>query len=535
MIDSINNDRQDIFKYQLELIKLITESWKNCLQIPHDLLYTKLNINVQSKKIEVGIQLCSIFLVNNLPPWRGDNFKDICKKLCTVVCESNQRTTYRAAAETLGLVLKYLKGTSQDHFQKVLNNLHILLKNIKDFDKYGNCIQAIVLHYPDIADDFHLRRLMSRLSGLPLNSKASYLKVILTRYEAMGNIEDFLSEKWQIYLENDNLELQLLSLDLFYKSLDILKASPEFKTFIESVCKHVANTNILCRTRLYDIAISVCQRDDDGTFGESYYLFRDVLVQGLIDNDEEIRDKVFQFWEKCTNIPTKVSNRFSYLLSQLYKTSTENQFLGYSSYLLLALVKKTKNYNEKLFEHPLEDCDFEDYLLQTNWRVRHSSVVPMFAETLRTFSEDYEPMNRSQFGQLRQTANSLDFTPTQSVREKQMSEFTLIESSLIVKSFGANDDPFKNPNLVAMSDKYKVPKRRFLRDKAKIHRQFANYEIEKSVKRVQERRDLAKAHENTVKIYRQYRKGDLPDIQIGLQALLEPLQALSLVSILLCF
>lgn len=42
-------------------------------------------------------------------------------------------------------------------------------------------------------------------------------------------------------------------------------------------------------------------------------------------------------------------------------------FKGYVSYFLLDSIN-SEEYEKELFEHPLEDCNFEEYKLQTNWR-----------------------------------------------------------------------------------------------------------------------------------------------------------------------
>ncbi|KAJ3665343.1 hypothetical protein Zmor_000841 [Zophobas morio] len=520
LINNLNNERQDMFKYHLDLIRLLIEAWRSSITVTYDLLHSKLNVDPTSKKAEVGIHLFSIFLANKIFPWE-DKATEFCKTVFNIILKNNHKSTYKPCCESIGLLLRLKSKDSS--FSKVFNNVHVLLKKITDPDKYAHVLEAIVLHYPEVADEFHIKLLLSRVHGVLKPLKVIYLKIILNRSSLMGKIDEFKTENWDSYIKNDNLEVQLVSLEIVHKCLDVLKQSPHFKSIVEAVCTHVSNSNVLCRTRMFDIVTLIWQK---GSYSpEILNLCKPVLVQGLIDSDNEIREKVFDFWRNHHELPSPIAPRFTYVLSNLYEVTTENDFLGYSSHLLLDIIKQSDEYNELLFEHPLEDCDFENYELQTNWRMRHLSVVPLFAETVRSASLDFESMD-SDMSKLRQTQTAREFAPTQSVRAKQFSQFTMSESSLFVKR--DEESEFVNPNLVPLSHKYRVPKRRFLRDKSKIHSHFAQQEVKKLVQKTEQRKDLVKEREHKVVIYRSYRKGDLPDVQITLQAVLEPLQALTL-------
>lgn len=72
-------------------------------------------------------------------------------------------------------------------------------------------------------------------------------------------------------------------------------------------------------------------------------------------------------------------------------------------------------------------------------------------------------------------------------------------------------------------------RKRFLKDKTKISINMAHAETNKKIKKGQERVESALEREKKVTIYRSYRRGDFPDIQIDLSAVLKPLQMLALV------
>lgn len=65
VIKVLTNDRNDFFKYNLELIKPIVENWKKFIAVPYDTIYDKLNCDRANRQIEVGIHVSAIFLVRS--------------------------------------------------------------------------------------------------------------------------------------------------------------------------------------------------------------------------------------------------------------------------------------------------------------------------------------------------------------------------------------------------------------------------------------------------------------------------------------
>lgn len=115
-------------------------------------------------------------------------------------------------------------------------------------------------------------------------------------------------------------------------------------------------------------------------------------------------------------------------------------------------------------------------------------------------------------------------------RNDEISQITRSQSQLLIGSRNEIDSNFKNPNKVDALNKYKY-RRRFLKDKTKISAGVMNYEIGKMVKASKNRVISAKLRDQKINVYREYRKGDFPDIQISLTSVLIPLKMLSLVNI----
>lgn len=486
------------------------ESWKSFLPTPFDLILKSLNVDIRSKTIAIGIHLTSIILVNKLN-LSNEQIEILFDKLCNVL-KSTSRQNYRSSAETLGILLNYLQEENRDI--PYAATLSTILKEMNDKDQQVSCLNGVSQNYKNIIDDGHIIRQLDNISWN--TSNPMFLQIVSRRCDLLENMSILKIQSWNRVLESDNVEVANTTMDILLKILNKLSTLPNFEETFTAICLNVKETNALRRSRMYDLLIAIYSNQN---VNENIKIkCKTILIQGLIDNERHIRDKIYLFWSEFANVPTSLLNRFIFILKNLYSTTTEDEFLGYSAYLLMSILTTTEEFDEIVFEHPLEDCSFEDYRLSTNWRLPNPSVVPLFANTLHSY-EDSSVTDESNlsFNQLRSTLSTLNFEPT--------IQYSSDERSLFVSSFEDNS-AIINPNKVVLSTKYKKANR-FLKDRAKISKQFAEIEVSKKVVNIQKRVDSAKERERKVTIYRNYRKGDFPDIQIKMSAILMPLQALA--------
>lgn len=536
LMENADNDHRAIFKYNLENIKLVLEVWKPCLTIPYELLQQKLKLDPKSQKLDVGIHLVATLLANNVAPWRKNEVKDFLMTL-TKLMKNTQRAVYQPCAEVLGMSLKYMNADSESiqFLNSFQNYVHKCLKDMMDdSNKFAYCLQGIALHYPTIADQY-LTGMISKLPHIG-RFKLVYLRIFLTKIETLHEINELHSIDFSKLLSEDNLEIQILTLEMINKSIQYLK-HPELLLILKDVSRFTSNAISMCRTIVYDIFITAYNQfrnQEDKVSKEIIAICNDVLLQGLTDKELEIQEKIFKFWSE-DNLPVDVTNRFLFLLSNMYKANIEEYYVGYSVYLLLNAIKSTEEFNEKLFEHALHDCGFQEYLLSSNWRRQHASIAPLFANTLSSQDASYSPMNPNV---LRATVSTLEFQPTQAVQagttQRNTSYFTR-SSSLLFSVDSTNvsttpDGEFKDPNNVFPKIQV-VRGRRFLKDKSKISRHCAYQEVKKSIKAEELRKDKVRQSEHNVNIYRKYRIGDYPDIEITLASVITPLQMLAKVRI----
>ncbi|XP_066255512.1 DNA-dependent protein kinase catalytic subunit-like [Euwallacea similis] len=518
----LTNDRQDSFKYNLDLVKLLVENWKDFVQVPYDTLFSKLNCDINSRQIEVGIHLISIFLANSVLPCNNSNIDSFWGGLVHIL-SSTVSTIYKPCAETIGLMLKYFKRNEMKQ-ESFSSGLKKVLLNFHDVNKYAKCLEGVAIHYEDIVDQYHLDKMLNRLPQSDLNLQIVFLKIICRKADILKNNALFKEEDWTKFLESESATVQLITLEIILKTIETLTHEITFKGILKSVCKNILNPNSFCRGRMYDIMMAVLEVEVVDC--DALEQCKEVLLHGLTESDIELRNKVRTFWSENPAVPTEISQKFPYLLSNFYLAKTEDHFLGYTSYFLMESIKPDE-YDKKLFEHPLKDCEFEEYKLKTNWRLQHPSVVPMFTETLRSYSEGLDEISDN-LGAIRATQDNLSFAQTQlvSAREMRISQVTSLESSL----FGSTEETstFLNPNKMHLSHRYKLNKRRFLKDKAKVSKNFAHFAVAQKQQQLFQRYDAAKEREKNVTIYRSYRNGDFPDIQITLGSLIKPLQMLVL-------
>ncbi|XP_030758783.1 DNA-dependent protein kinase catalytic subunit-like [Sitophilus oryzae] len=518
LVEKLTNERQDAFKYNLDLIKLLVENWKGSFELPFDALSKKLDFD--DRRVEVGLHLISIFLVNNYLPFKLSDLKIFWGKLLNILSKTFA-STFKPCAEVLGLILKYLDAHGED-VTSLCTRLSKRIFAYEDNNKYVGCLECIAIHYPNVVNVDHLIKMFNQISHSNPQLQAGFLRVIHKRADQLGEYSDFKSEDWPRYLESQNPEVLLLSLEILLKTFHLLKGEIKIlKKIMKCVSKNLLNPDVIPRVRMYDIMIAVYSNVDDEDINE---LCRETLLQGLSDPDIQVREKIRTYWCEQFSDSNKITEKFLQLVSKFYIPKAEEYFLGNVSYLLLNSLNE-EGYESELFDNPLQDCDFEEYKLQTNWRLQHKSVVPLFAQTLKSYSEDANEPTASNFGQLRATQADLSFAPTQQVVwDNYISNVTSLTSSL-----GENNDrAFLNPNAVKLSDKYKLPKRRFIRDKSKISTDFANRAVKEQIRKTIKRTESVKERESRVTIYRSYRKGDLPDIQITLGSMIKPLQMLIL-------
>ncbi|CAJ0950896.1 unnamed protein product, partial [Ranitomeya imitator] len=261
------------------------------------------------------------------------------------------------------------------------------------------------------------------------------------------------------------------------------------------------------------------------------------------------------------------------VLSSLYSTKIEKDFLSLATNLLLEMTSKSPDYVRQMFEHPLSECMFQDYTVDSNWRYRSTILTPMFVETqasqgsYRSRTQSFPEGREPEGGQLRATQQHYQFTPTQNMGGRSSFNWLTGNTMDTMGSYSADSSeslssallftskrngksqrgPFKplGPNfgkrrlglpgdetdskakgIEERSDILRL-RRRFLKDQEKLSIIYARKGVAEQKREKEIKVEQKMKQDAQVVLYRSYRHGDLPDIQIAYSSLIAPLQALA--------
>eukprot|EP00941_MAST-03F_sp_MAST-3F-sp1_P002172 g2172.t1 len=308
-----------------------------------------------------------------------------------------------------------------------------------------------------------------------------------------------------------------------------------------------------------------------------------LLLRGFRDSAQEVRELLYGFWD--SNLPAFALPRLSSIFETFYDSYGEEEWLQYSGHLMLSLSTKTPDYNRPLFENSLADCVYHEQKVNSLYSQRPSTMTPKFSSYARGNSQSMSQSQRP--GKLTQqmilgggvrATQAPAWEPTQ-IGDTSSSGSTNSTTGLVGSTtvstlsydvfsasqigFSSNDSSMsvdvKNGNSTqsnlppvpmfnnsgssqvsqtsqnrsspSRSKRFQKTRRRRSTRTTQRSRNSTHFlmlrrvAFQRSKKKAQERvRNLAR--KGDVHIYRSYRKGEIPDIQIPLKDMIAPLRAL---------
>ncbi|XP_072708622.1 DNA-dependent protein kinase catalytic subunit isoform X1 [Ciconia boyciana] len=580
------HQKRGVFRHNLEIIKTVIECWKNCLSIPYSLIFEKFSSgDPDTKDNSVGIQLLGIVLANNLPPF--DPKCEIDRVRYFHALTSNMgllkyKEVYAAAAEVLGLALRYIAERENVLEDPVYDCVVRQLKHHQNTqqDKFIQCLNKVVKNFPPLADRFMnaVFFLIPKLHGV---MKTYCLEVIMCQAEEIPDLHLQLKSKDFIQIMNHrDDERQRVCLDIVYKMLSKLKPL-ELKELLPGVTGFISHPSVICRQRMYDILMWIYdnysdpESQADGDSQEILKLAKEILLQGLIDENAELQLIVRNFWSDETRLPASILDRMLALLNSFYSPKIETQYLSLITNFLLEMTSKSPDYSRKIFEHPLSECKFQDFVIDSSWRYQSTVLTPMFVETQvsqsihRNLSQERSlSASGSVSGRVRATQRQYEFTPTQHVSGRSsfnwltgssidtLAEYTVPSSSESLSSsmllVNKRSEKFKQATFKPVGPDFGKKRlglpgdevdsktkgteeraeilrlrRRFLKDQEKLSLIYARKGVAEQKREKEMKSELKMKYDAQVTLYRSYRVGDFPDIQIEYCSLIAPLQGLA--------
>ncbi|XP_041817023.1 DNA-dependent protein kinase catalytic subunit isoform X2 [Chelmon rostratus] len=572
------HSKRAVFRHNLEIIRTLVECWKDCLHVPYSLIYERFcGTNPNSKDNSVGLQLLGIILANNLPAYDascGIEYERYIQSLTNNVSYVRYKDVYAAAAEIIGLILKNMTEMD-DHHQELVSHAASKITNLKKNnmdDKFIICLNKVSKHFPPFMDRFvnYVFFLLPKLHGI---LKTHCLECVLSRADVIPDI--FLQLKTTGFIQtmgHRDEARQRVCLDIIHKIIAHL-TPVQLQELLGAVTAFVSHPSPVCRERMYDILMWIQdnysdeESMEDNTSVEVLNAAKETLLQGLSEENQGLQLYVRNFWSQEKRLPTATLERMLTVLRSLYSCQIERCFLSLATNLLLEMTSQSPDFKRNMFEYPLSECTFQDYVIDSNWRFRSTVMTPMFVETQS--SQGPESLAASQSGsmkgKLRATQMSLEFSQTQTAGRRTaynwltgssvdtLAEYTLGSESLssllvfdkkterrttarrpVGEGFGlrrltASTDEVDSHTRAQNEQRNNILRlrRRFLKDQEKVSLTFAQKEIQHQRQKKEEKADQRLRKEAQVTLYRNYRVGDFPDIQISYSSLITPLQALA--------
>uniref|UniRef100_A0A087Y0R2 DNA-dependent protein kinase catalytic subunit n=1 Tax=Poecilia formosa TaxID=48698 RepID=A0A087Y0R2_POEFO len=568
--------KRAVFRHNLEIIRTLVECWKNCLHVPYSLIYDRFcGTDPNSKDNSVGLQLLGIILANNLPAYDascGIEYERYIQSLGNNLSFTRYKDVYSAAAEIIGLVLKSMTETG-DIICSYKSNTKITDLKKKDLDdKFIICLNKVTKHFPPFMDRFvnHVFYLLPKLHGI---LKTLCLECVLSRADVIPDIFLQLKSSGFIQMMSHRDEArQKVCLDIIHKIIALL-TPVELQELLGAVTTFVSHPSPVCKERMYEILMWIQDNygDEesmkDKTSLEVLDAAKETLLQGLSEENQGLQLYVRNFWSQEKRLPSATLERMLTVLRSLYSCQIERCFLSLATNLLLEMTSQSPDFTRNMFEYPLSECTFQDYVIDSNWRFRSTVMTPMFVETQSSQGPESAGASQSESmtGKLRATQTSLEFSQTQTPGRRMAYNWltgssvdTLADysasaeslSSLLVfdkkserqaaarrpvgEGFGlrrltASTDEVDSRTRAENEQRSNILRlrRRFLKDQEKVSLGFAQKEIQQQRQKKEEKADQRLRKEAQVTLYRSYRVGDFPDIQIPYSSLIAPLQALA--------
>lgn len=208
---------------------------------------------------------------------------------------------------------------------------------------------------------FQLKRFVGEVQVLALEIIRDRLDDI---NEAFLSIQPLLND----LLHHRDHEAQRIALEIVYKLLPGLDAKQVGEFIYNLINTFPTHPNQKCRELYYNILIWLYDHHDSlkGIARQGYNSinsvesseFRHHLLKGITDRSPDISSVLKNFWNSPEHLPDEPLGRTKALMGALYFPDLEENWLKYSTQLVLDLATKSPDYNKPLFES-LENCVYQ--------------------------------------------------------------------------------------------------------------------------------------------------------------------------------
>ncbi|XP_071565051.1 DNA-dependent protein kinase catalytic subunit [Temnothorax nylanderi] len=562
-----NNNRR-VYDYNLNLMKIMLEKWRSCLRVPKEVLNRKM---ISSPAAAVYLILV---LLNNGMEEEIVTGNDIVDFLLRLLSDTRQEDeTLLQCSECLGLYLRSLDNGRSNETEReskkreVKDKIFAILGSVSAnrtevcMTKQVKRVAVLCRTYPEVAKDYINVTINAMAKCLERSYCLEIFALAMSKMSAEEIVNNLCHMELQRILMNRESSCEKIALQIVRDMVAIVSPT-NLLPYVELTLPYIKENIMEHRELVYDILMRIHKRysadiaDDDATVRNLLFVSVQNLLAGLLDPSSDLQDRILKFWTEETSLDTNSSKERLIALLAMHSsqmTTDEDAFAPFVALLMLQLATKSIDYTRKMFDEPLQNnCNFEEYKIAVSWRRRNlSCMTPMFVDSLAsqmsysTFSQSVDndlyktymtpTCSHSRFShrapaRLRATQD-LQFEPTFLEDDDAADVATTLDIS--------SDDTGFDRGSIASSSR-RPPQTgherftRILANTSNVSNIIRNQQIQKNVERAEKIKQESIRQRSSVKLYRNYRYGDFPDIEISHASLIVPLQQLIKLDRLIC-
>lgn len=575
LIAAVPHPRRSIWKHNIETIAKLLKRWsaeplfidKNVIQelmgrdvgVPTDRQRSVLiTMEVLSAVLRSGRPVCDPELDTGVPE----------PAMLTTLASGllhKRKALYESSANVCGQAMMVSSVSGKGNAHRLLPPiLHGHLEDVRrrgDDAAYLACLSRLVEHFPPFLNREVTMIVVSFLAKTGVD-KALVLRVLVAQAQVIQagtagdiNADDLFSllrEHFSVLAHHRQARVQGEFLELVSKLIAFLSyeqvmelLNPQRSHSLLRVFPHHASAT--CRNSLYkrilqplwdnhvgfsmeeeakfesadagsadDLTVHDAAADGGGGGAQSVHgrqLLRCALLVALADPDKDIRTDAYEFWDHQERLSLEPSTRMVQLLRDVYEPEAESKWAHYSGHLMLSLAHRSADFRKPMFKNPLDAGNFKRNPIEASWSTAGSLMTPMFSAESRAPPPGFV---------LATVDPSLD-----SFSQAAGLGATLFNSFAAGTVTEGTSDIRETASTFGIDSK---KKRRHRGVRISAAERSAEYFMRRNEQQKSARHALrlrrAQAKRMGVNLYRRYREGEVPDMEISRSDILVPLQAL---------
>ncbi|XP_017763674.1 PREDICTED: DNA-dependent protein kinase catalytic subunit-like [Eufriesea mexicana] len=532
-ITKTNEISKAIYKYNMNVVRTILEVWHDYLKLPSNLDET------MRTAAAAAVYLILICFVNGME-------KDIIERNDILVFLEKSLENWQDDEETVlqccecySFILKFfgIDETLSNKKSILIDKIRSILRQMqrKFENRQMKCIRALCKNYPAAAITY-FEFATANIFRVDAQGKSNCLEIFLLSIPNLSTdqiLEELNHMKFYDLLKNKILPCEKVALKIIDSLVFILSPSNVLSliTLVQPYTKHELSEY---REITYRIFINIYKKymadnSEDNEIKQLMYISKEILVNGVLDPTITLQEMILNFWTQDAQLANTCKERLLEVLN-IFTPSIGQNFLPFTFLLILDLSKKSRNYTQKLFE-PLHDCSYRDYNIALSWRTKNlGSKAPLFAPSLTS------QMNQM-FTQMNTISPYISSNFTRSVYDSNAEIKLRVTQELEFEPTYGKETFIGTSNNLEQHNIFKIPKvpqpaynkrsKRFLSSASDISAAIRQKEIKKNIQHAEMIKEEVVRQRSSVKLFRKYRIGDFPDIEISHATLIEPLQQLA--------